>query len=128
MTTELSMLVYSAILTALLAFPPTIALILEKGLAFAAGNREEPYELAAWARRASRAHLNALENLPVFAALVLAAHVSGATNDTTSLGATLFFWGRVAHAVTYLAGIPWVRTGAFGVSVAGLLMIALQLI
>ncbi len=128
MTTELSMLAYTAILTVLLAFPSTLALIQTRGLPFAAGNRDEAYELPAWGERAARTHRNALENLPVFAALVLAAHVSGATNDTTALGATLFFWGRVAHAVTYLAGIPWVRTGAFGVSLVGLVMIAAQIV
>ena len=128
MTTDLSMLAYSAILAALLAIPPTIALMLEKGLPFAAGNREEAYELPAWGKRAARAHLNMLENLPIFAALVLAAHVSGLTNDTTALGATLFFWGRVSHAVSYLAGVPWVRTGAFAVSVVGLVLIAGQII
>ncbi len=128
MTTELSMLVYSALLTLLLAFPATTALILTKGLPFAAGNRDEPYELPAWAGRASRAHRNALENLPIFAALVLAAHISGATNDSTALGATLFFWSRVAHAAIYIAGVPWLRTAAFAGSLVGMLMIAGQLI
>lgn len=128
MTTELSMLAYCAILTVLLALIPTVALILEKGLPFAAGNREEAVTLPAWAERAKRTHLNMLENLPVFAALVLIAQVSGAFNDTTALGATLFFWGRVAHAAVYLAGIPWVRTGAFAVSLVGLLMIASQIL
>ncbi len=128
MTTELSMLVYSALLTVLLALPSTIALVLTKGLPFAAGNRDEDYELPAWGGRAARAHRNMAENLPVFAALVLAAHISGATNDTTALGATLFFWSRIAHAATYLAGIPWLRTVAFLGALAGMLTIAGQII
>ena len=65
-----------------------------------------------------------LENLPVFAALVLVAHLSGASNETTALGATIFFWGRVAHAGAYIAGIPYLRTLAFAVSLTGMLMIA----
>ncbi|MDP6977735.1 MAG: MAPEG family protein [Myxococcota bacterium] len=128
MTTELSMLVYSALLTVLLALPSTICLIMTRGLSFAAGNRDEAYELPAWGGRAVRAHRNMLESLPVFAALVLAAHVSGATNDTTAMGATLFFWSRVAHAATYLAGIPWLRTLVFGTALVGMLMIAGQII
>lgn len=127
MSTDLTMLTFSALLTLLLALPGTTALILQKGLPFAAGNRDEPYELADWAERAVRAHRNMLENLPVFAALVLVAQVSGATNETTALGATLFFWGRVAHAVVYIAGIAWVRTAAFALSLIGLLMIAAEI-
>jgi len=42
-------------------------------------------------------------------------------------GAQLFFWARVAYAVIYLAGWPWVRTAAWAVSVIGLLMIFFQL-
>ena len=128
MTTDLTMLTLSALLTALLAFPGTVGLIIEKGLAFAAGNRDETAQLSAWAERAQRAHRNMLENLPVFAALVLVAHVAGLANETTALGATIFFWARVAHAVVYIAGIAWVRTGAFVVSFVGLFMILFEIL
>ena len=128
MTTDLTMLTFSALLTVLLALPGTVALVLEKGLPYAAGNRDEPIDLSPWAERAQRAHRNALENLPVFAAFVLVAAVSGAANETTALGATLYFWARVAHAVVYIAGVPWVRTGAFAVSLVGLFMILLEIL
>ncbi len=123
MSTDLSMLAYTAILTFALAFPPAIALILAKGLPFAAGNRDEPYELPVWADRAGRAHRNMLENLPIFAALVLIANAAGASNEITAFGATLFFWARVAHAIIYIAGIPWLRTVAFVASLSGLIRI-----
>ena len=84
--------------------------------------------MTGWAGRAQRAHLNMLENLILFAILVLVAQAAGVRNGTTLLGAQLFFWGRVAHAVLYIAGIPWARTGAWFVSVIGLIMIALQLV
>ena len=124
MSTDLTMLAYSALLTLLLAIPGTVALILEKGLNTAAGNRDQSDPLAEWGERGLRAHRNMLENLPVFAALVLVAHVSGVANEATAFGAVLFFWGRVAHAVVYIAGVPWVRTAAFVVSLIGLLRIA----
>ena len=60
---------------------------------------------------ASRAHHNMLESLVLFAAL---------------LGAQIFFWARLAYAVAYIAGIPWVRTGVWFVSVIGLAIIFLQ--
>ena len=128
MTTDLMMLTLSALLTALLALPGTVDLVLERGLPYAAGNRDDPKPLAAWAERAQRAHRNALESLPVFAVFVLVAQVSGAANETTALGATLFFWARVAHAVVYIAGVPWVRTGAFAVSLIGLFMILFEIL
>ena len=128
MSTELTMLALSAGLTFALAFPPVIALLLTKGFVFAIGNRDEPYTLPVWGERAGRTYRNMLENLPVFVALVVVVHLSGAANETTALGATLFFWGRAAHAVIYMVGIQYLRTAAFGVSVIGLVMIASQLL
>ena len=104
MSTDLNMLVFTALLCLLLAFPPVLALILTKGINVAAGNREEEADLPEWAGRASRAHRNLLENLPIFAALVLVAHVAGVANETTALGATIFFWARLGHGVVYIAG------------------------
>lgn len=78
--------------------------------------------------RAQRAHRNLLESLVLFAALVLVAHVSGQANATTALGAAIFFYARLAHAVIYWMGIPWARTVAWTVSVAGLVMILTQLL
>jgi uncharacterized MAPEG superfamily protein len=65
--------------------------------------------------------------LAPFAILVIVAHLTGKANSTTALGATLFFWARVAHAATYLAGIIYARTAAFFVGVVGELMILSQL-
>ena len=69
-----------------------------------------------------------LENLVLFAILVLAARHLNISNATTVLGAQLFLWGRVAHAVLYIAGVPWVRTAAWAVSIVGLLLILLQIL
>jgi len=67
------------------------------------------------------AHPNASRCLPV-------ANATGKANAMTALGAELFFWSRLAYTVIYLAGIPWVRTAAWGVSIVGLLLILVQLI
>ncbi len=45
----------------------------------------------------------------------------------TVLGAELFFWGRFAYALIYLAGWPWLRTLAWFVSVVGMVLMAVQL-
>jgi uncharacterized MAPEG superfamily protein len=45
----------------------------------------------------------------------------------TALGAMIFFWARLAHAIIYVVGLPWLRTLAWAVSVIGMVTIALQL-
>jgi len=98
------------------------------GLMALVGNREGLPELTGWGGRATRAHRNMLENLVLFAALVLVAVTAGKTNDMTLLGAQLFIWARLAYAVIYVAGIIWLRTAAWAVSMAGLIVIFAQLV
>ena len=128
MTPELMYVVWSIALTVLLALIALNGQTLQVGLPRLAGNRENMPEYTGWVGRAHRAHLNMLENLVLFTALVLVAHVAGIHNSMTLLGAQLFFWGRVAHAVIYLAGIPWIRTVAWLISMVGLVLIFLQLV
>ncbi len=80
-----------------------------------------------WAGQATRVHHNMLESLVLFAVAIIVAKLVNVSNAMTVLGAMLFFWGRVAHAVIYLIGIPWLRTAAWAVSIVGLLMILAQL-
>jgi uncharacterized MAPEG superfamily protein len=126
-TMELKLLVWSVGLTILQMAVAATGAITQIGLVAAAGNRHNAPPLEGWAERARRAHLNMLENLVLFAILVVAASITGKINATTSLGAELFFWGRVAYAPIYIVGIPWLRTAAFGVSIVGMIMIFTQL-
>ena len=128
MTPELMYLVWSAALTFVLVLIAVSGATLEVGLPTLAGNREGLSNMTGWAGRARRAHFNMLESLILFAVLVFVAQLAGVHNTTILLGAQLFFWGRAAHAIVYIAGIPWLRTAAWGVSVVGLIMIFLQLI
>jgi uncharacterized MAPEG superfamily protein len=122
------MLVWSAVLCLSIPSAGVASVPLSAGgFAWALGNRDTPNELPVWGQRAQRAHANMVENLAPFAALVLVAHVTGNANYTTAVGATLFFWARVAHAVVYTAGIPYVRTLAYGVGLVGEIMILGQL-
>jgi uncharacterized MAPEG superfamily protein len=128
MPLELQLLVWSVALTFILALIAVSGAILQVGLPKLAGNREGLADCTGLPGRAQRAHRNMLENLVLFAALVLVAQAAGRLNATTALGAQLFFWARVAHAVIYIAGVPWLRTAAWGVSVVGLIMIFLQVV
>jgi uncharacterized MAPEG superfamily protein len=128
MPIELKLLAWSVALTLVQVVIAALGAMLLVGLPALAGNRENLPAPEGWAGRAQRAHRNMLENLVLFAALVLVAQVAGKLNATTALGAQLFFWGRVAYAAVYLAGIPWLRTGVWFVSIVGLILIFLQLL
>src|ERR1043166_7157362 len=123
MKTELCLLAASVALAFVQIIVAVLLAVPQIGLPALLGNREDIPALTAAADRAQRAYRNMLENLELFTALVLIAHVAGKTNATTALGAQLFFWGRVAYAPIYVIGIPMLRTLAWTVSVIGLVLI-----
>ncbi|HYE26821.1 MAG TPA: MAPEG family protein [Allosphingosinicella sp.] len=127
MTVDLQMLVWSAALALAQMVVAAIGAHGQVGLPALAGNREDLPALTGWAGRARRAHLNMIENLLVFAIVVLVAHAAGKANATTAQGASLFFWARLAYAILYVAGVPWLRTAAWAASIAGLLLVFSQL-
>ena len=127
MKPELALLVWTVLLAFVQMLVAVMGATLQVGLPALAGNREGLAPCTGWAGRAARAHHNMLENLVLFAALVLVAVTAGRTNGTTLLGAHLFFWARLVYAVVYLAGIPWLRTAVWLVSVVGLALIFSQL-
>jgi uncharacterized MAPEG superfamily protein len=127
MTLDLKYLLFAVVLTFVQMLIQATAANQAVGLTTLAGNREGVGELPGFAGRAKRAHLNMLENLPLFIALVLIAAVAQKANATTAMGALIFFWARLVYAVIYLLGIPWLRTIAWVVSVIGMIMIAMQL-
>ena len=116
MTTELNYLVLVTTFTGLLWMPYILnRLAVGKGVLHEIGYPDEPTRLSPWADRLKRAHGNAVENLVVFAALVLAAHAVGIRTEATGLAAAIYLGARVAHAGAYTFAIPWVRTIAFTV-------------
>lgn len=128
MPVELQLLVWAAVLTLIQMFVAVGGAQSQVSLPMLAGNRDRMPALTGWALRAQRAHVNMLESLVIFAVLVLVAQATGRLDETTALGANLFFWGRVAYGVVYVAGVPWIRTLVWGVSVAGLLVILSRLL
>ena len=128
MTPELNYLTLVSLLTAVMWIPYILNMILVRGLNDAVGYPEDPKPLDGWAARMKAAHANAIENLVVFAALVLVVEVADLNNGTTAFACALYFWARLIHLVVYTFGIPWVRTLAF---VAGFLcqvILALQIL
>ena len=119
MTTDLTYLALTAALTASLWIPYIIAQVMTNGF-LGAGNYVDPTPrpVPLWGQRAHRAYLNAVEAFAPFAVAVMVAHLSGNVNDMTAFWAAWFFWMRLAHALVYLAGVPYVRTIAFTLAYA----------
>jgi len=113
MTSELMSLTWVAALSAVMWVPYILNAIAVRGLMNAVGYPEEPAPLAGWAQRMKNAHYNSVENLIVFATLVLVANAAGISNDVTVLACELYFWARLVHLLSYTFAVPWVRTLSF---------------
>lgn len=128
MKPELAYLAWVTVLTALIWVPYVLDRVAVRGIADAVGYPENPKPQSAWAVRMQSAHANAIENLVVFATLVLVAHAAGISNGATVLAASLYFWARVVHLVAYTLAVPWVRTLAFVAGFAAQAIFAWQIL
>ncbi len=128
MTQDLTLLACAVVLTFLQGIVAGMGANRQMGLPTMAGNRERLPEILGWPGRAARAHRNMLENLPLFAALVLIAHVAGRTNGVSILGEHIFVWSRLVYAVVYAVGVTGLRSVVFAVSVGGMVLVLLQLV
>jgi uncharacterized MAPEG superfamily protein len=123
MSVELTMLAYSAALLLVLVLIQATAGIRSVGLVPLANSRDGLPPAQGFHARALRCVDNHREGLAIFAPLVLVAALAHVSNGTSVLGAQLFFYSRVAHAVLYLAGVPMVRPLAWAVGLVGTIMI-----
>ncbi len=116
MSHELFWLVMTTAMTGLMWIPYILDRIMVRGLMGAMSNpAPDDRPQSPWAKRLMAAHVNAVENLIIFAPLVLTTqdlNVNLAT-PTTTLACQLYFWSRLVHAVVYTAGLPVLRTLAF---------------
>jgi uncharacterized MAPEG superfamily protein len=111
MSTDLKYLAFTAILTASLWIPYIACQVMTNGNLTPQNYLDPtPRPVPLWGMRANRAYVNAVESFAPFAALVIVVHLAGKANATTAFLATSFFWLRLAHAVVYLLGVPYLRT------------------
>ncbi len=126
MSVELTMLVYSAALFFVIILLQAGLAIAQNGLMAQAGSRDNLPEPSVLRKRLLRLSANMQENLVLFAIAVLVANAVGVSNETTALGASIFFYARVAHAVVYAFGWPMIRPVFYFVSLYGIVVIALE--
>ena len=113
MKPELFYLALVTALTGVLWLPYILDRTMVWGLMDTVGYPDNPKPQSPWAQRLMRAHANAVENLVIFATLVLTANALGIGNHATETAAMAYLWARVVHAAAYVAKLPWIRTLAF---------------
>ena len=128
MTPELMMLLYSAILLLVIILLQAGLAIAQNGLVAQAGSRDSLPEPSLLRARLLRLSANMQENLVMFTIVVLVANAAGVSNETTVLGASIFFYARLAHAVIYAFGWPMIRPLFYFVSLYGMIIIALEVL
>lgn len=126
MTRELFWLTLTVILTGLMWVPYVLNRVQVRGLGGAMANpsrADRPQ--SEWANRMMFAHDNAVENLIIFAPLVLILNAIDYSSQWTVLACAVYFWSRVAHALVYTFGIPVFRTLTFTVGFVAQVVLAL---
>lgn len=127
MTSELMSLTAVTVLTGVMWMPYVLNMIMVRGFRDAVGYPPDPVPLAPWAQKMKAAHANAVENLVIFGILVLVADAAEVSTDVTVIACQVYFWARVAHALSYTFAVPLLRTVAFltGFACQALLAVAL---
>jgi uncharacterized MAPEG superfamily protein len=124
MTTDIHMLGWSVLLGLAYVFIAAGLATRQRGLKWNAGNRDGVQApLTGVAARAARANSNFLETFGFFAAAVLAVALTHRNTPHSALGAELYFGARLAYLPIYLAGIPYLRTAVWAVSLWGMLQV-----
>jgi len=128
MSRELFWLTLTAIMTGLMWTPYIVDRIMVRGLMGAMDNPKpsaKPH--SPWAWRQMHAHDNAVENLVIFAILVLVANALHISNNVTATACAVYFWARLAHYIIYTMGVPVLRTLTFTVGFAAEVVLVLAI-
>ena len=131
MTTELIYLLLVALLTGVLWIPVVIGYALSRGALKPADYKIAPTSpLPHWVNRANRAHMNAVENIAPFAAVVLIANAVDVSTPVTAISAAVYFYARAAHALIHISGFGLfsARTVAFTVAWVAFMTFAVELL
>ena len=114
MKTEIYWLTLSLFVTSLIWVPIIINRLIEHGFWHGLWDPEgKTHTEVGWSKRMMAAHVNAIENLVIFAALVLIVQLQGLTSEMTVLASMLFFYSRLAHVILFTFKVPVLRIIAF---------------
>jgi uncharacterized MAPEG superfamily protein len=116
MTQELYWLTLVTLLTGLMWIPYILNWIVEHGIIDALWrpqNYDHSQPRAHWAARMLRAHENAVENLVIFATLVLILTALNVSTSLTVAACVVYFWARLAHFLSFTFAVPGMRVLTF---------------
>ena len=128
MTHDLWILFWAGLLGLVHLSVASFAFKAQVGNAYSVGARDENIQPTGIAARLQRAQWNFLETFPVFAALVLIAHVSGEAGYWSLLGGRIYLVGRILFLPLYALGIPWLRTFSWNIATIGLVMVGAEIL
>ena len=124
MTIELRLLAWSLVLALVQVLLPAKFRDNETGRAYNVGPRDDPGPpVGKITGRLRRAQSNLYETLPLFGLAVVLAHVAGREGVLSLSGAWLYVLGRVAYLPLYAAGVPYIRSAVWLVSLIGLVLV-----
>jgi uncharacterized MAPEG superfamily protein len=129
MTAELFWLAATLLMSSMLWIPYILNRMKERGAWNALWEPQgETQAVAPWAERMMRAHGNAVENLVIFAPLVLALQLQDISNALTETACIVYFFARATHYIVFTLGVPLLRVIAFVAGFACQLALALTLL
>lgn len=128
MTHDLWILFWAGLLGLVHLSVASFAFKAQVGNAYSVGARDENIQPTGIAARLHRAQWNFLETFPVFAALVLIAHVSGEAGYWSLLGGRIYLADRILFLPLYALGIPWLRTFSWNIATIGLVMVGAEIL
>ena len=129
MTTECRYLLFTAILTGCLWIPVVIGYVSSRGPLKPIDYKIAPTTpLPHWVNRANRAHINAVESLTPFAAVVLVGHAASVSSPVCELSAAVFFFARLSHAALHISGFSrfMARTVIFTIGWSAFMVFAIE--
>ena len=124
MTIELRMLAWAIVLGIVQVLLAASGSTAQRGLKWNASARDgTPTPLQGVQARLERALRNFLETFPLFAAGVLGVVAMQRAGSLSALAVQLYFWARVLYVPLYAAGVPYLRSLVWAVSLLGILIL-----
>jgi len=129
LSTEFYWLVLTILMTALFWVPYILNRMLEQGIGTALWDPHGVTDTQkAWARRMMQAHKNAVENLVLFAPLVILIQITGLNSTITATACMVYFFARLLHYIVFTFAVPVLRIVTFLIAFAAQIILAMQLL
>jgi len=113
-STELFWLTLTLLMTAIFWVPYILNRMLEQGILSALWDPLGVTDTKKdWARRMMQAHVNAVENLVIFAPLVIMIQLTGLNSSSTATACMVYFFARLGHYLVFTFAVPVLRIVTF---------------